>query len=181
MKRIVAVIALTICLLMLFSCVGSVMAESPKKLPAALSTSGVVNDETDAKKIINPDGTIHVWGAKRTATATLKIGAAGPSQKVYSNGQVEVNLDFIIYPDMTTTQHYHKFVITFPAQTGLPNGGIFEGVNTWKADMTDFPKYYAATFECHYTLQGSGDFEGYTLHVDKDVGGVTQASWVLIH
>ena len=36
------------------------------------------------------------------------------------------------------------------------------------------------TFDSHYTLQGSGDFAGSTLHLDRDPEkGVV--SWILIH
>jgi len=180
-KRLNKKIAVFCLGLILFFCFAApVMAASPKKIPAALGTTNVITDETEAKRVENPNGIVHVWGAERTADAVLTIGT-GAAAKVFTGGEVLVNLDYIIYPDMTTTMHYHKFVITFPVQTNLPNGGSFEGVNTWSAQMTTTPPYIdLTTFDVHFILQGSGDFEGYTLHFDRDPDKAT-VSWILIH
>lgn len=164
--------------LLLLCLAAPVIAESPRKIPVTFSTSPAVTDDTGARKVINPDGTKHVWGAVRTATAYLKIGS-GP----VLTGSIHVDLDFIIYPDLTTTQHYHKMTITFLTSNNpsLTEDGVLEGVLTWKAQLTTTPPFMdPATFESHVTWQGSGAFEGYTVHMDRDPEKGTVA-WALIH
>ena len=170
-KKILMISVVFLAVAMLTTYAAPVMAVSPKKISVVFATTNVFTDETEAKIVTNPNGIIHVMGAVRTADATLKIGD-GPILA----GPLRVDLDYIKFPDITTIMRYRKMTITIPAQFGLDQEGTFVGTFTWTADLTNF----GGTFNSHASFQGSGGFEGYTMHIDKEPGEPSN-NWVLIH
>lgn len=169
-KKVSGITIALLAVVVLVTFAAPVMAASQKKIAIVFGTTNIITDETEAKIVTNPNGIVHVWGAVRTADATLKIGD-GP----ILTGSVRVDLDYIKYPDLTTIMRYRKITVTFQTQDGLDQEGTFVGTLTWKADLKDFPN----TFSSHATLQGSGGFEGYTMHLDKNPGEAPN-QWVLI-
>jgi len=175
MNKKILVIVFFLTVVMLMTPVMSVSAkntEKPaKKVPAFFVALNTVNyPEIYDKKLIDNNEVTHVWGAKRTANAIIKIDNGPP---IF--GKVLVNLDYKTYPDSTTIQRYRKMTITFDPQLNLLEGGVLVGTLTWKAVLSDF----GATFESHGVLHGSGGLEGYTLHVDKNVGESPTHWWLI--
>ena len=174
MNKKITLLALVLVAVMLIVPVMGVSAKNPEKsaqkVPAFFVALNTVNNEADAKILIDGNGVTHVWGAERTADATIKIDNGPP---IF--GKVLVNLDSKTYPDTSTIQRYRKMTITFDPQTNLPEGGVLVGTLTWKAVLADF----GATFESHGILHGSGGLEGYTLHVDKNVGESPTHWWLI--
>ena len=159
---------------MLATCVAPVSAV--EKVPVTFMPIDVVT--TGGSGNITPSGIIHVSDAERTATALLTINF------VLYTGSIAIDLDYTVNQlQGRLTNHYHKIMITFPIQNGMTEEGSFEGVLTWSADLGAEPGTLdPATLDLHATLQGSGAFEGYKLHLIWEPGEpmFVDNSWVLI-
>jgi len=131
-----------------------VMAESPKKIPVTLVTSGTSNSPPE-KTWTTEGGIVHSQGAVRTGGATLTIDGQVPLV-----GTVTEDLGPSVINTKTGEMvgHALKCVFTFP-------GGSFEGVKITKATYENGKN--VAT-EQHSVLQGSGVFEGCTLVLSQD-------------
>jgi len=146
-----------------------VLAAPAEKVPVVFVPSNVVT--TGGTVNTTPSGIIHVNNAERTATANLKIGS------VWYRGSIHVDLDYIIDPIKgTTTQHYHKIMMTFPVQNDLTEVGTFEGVLKWTVELAN-PMGLAA----HAVLQGAGAFEGQTLWISNMHNPGPLTGWLLLH
>ncbi len=165
-----AVLVMTIALLavaMLATYVAPVFAA--EKVLVAFFPSGV--DDEGGTVNTTPSGIIQVNNAERTATANLKIGS------VWYRGLILVDLDYIINPIKgSTTQHYHKIMMTFPVQNDLTEVGTFEGVLKWTVEFAN-PMGLAA----HAVLQGAGAFEGQTLWISNIHTPGLITGWLLMH
>jgi hypothetical protein len=163
MKKSVIWTVTLIVVVLLVTLVAPVFAK--EKVSATFSTNKVKT--TGGTTVTTPSGVVHVWGAIRTANATVTYGS-----NLITNGSVTVDVDYIVDPmKETTTQHYHKMTIIFPVQKGLSSVGTFEGVLTWTASYT--PPYtptsiISSTQDTHAVLHGSGSLDGYMLFLDKD-------------
>ena len=173
--RVIFVAAMAVAMLATFST--PVLAA--EKVSAIFIPLGPV--QTGGTTNITPSGIIHVTDAERTANAKLQIGS------VWYVGSIKVSLDYVVDPIKgTTTQHYHKMTITFPIQNDLIAVGVFEGVATWTASYNapwvGTQSVIPTTLDMHGVLQGSGGFEGYTLHIIiEPIGGtLVQSGWVVI-
>jgi len=133
-----------------------VMAESPKAVPAVLSISGA-KDLPVEKEWTTEGGIVHQQGIIRTAVATIKIG------EVTYVGAIHAVVDKMTNTKTSlATNHYHKWTISFPVQTGLAQSGEFVGTNVWTYETN--PTY----LQGHAVLQGSGAFEGQTLKIEVE-------------
>ena len=172
MNRKTMVIAVTFLALALLSTyVAPVFAAN--KVPVTFMPIDVVT--TGGTVNITPSGIMHVTGAERTATALLTINS------VLYTGSIAIDLDYIINPlQGKLSNHYHTIMMTFPSQNDMTEEGSFEGVLTWTADLGSTPgSIDPTTIVLHGVLQGSGAFEGYTLHLIWEPQFV-DSSWALI-
>ncbi len=161
MKKTSAVV-LALVLLMLGALAVPVLAVSPKSLPALLTikTSAVQNTLPE-KTWTTEGGTIHQQGIIRTVAydavnkwVTLKIGEVTYVGAIHAVVDTMKNTETSLF-----INHYHKWTISFPVQTGLAQSGEFVGTNVWTAETN--PTYVQG----HAVLQGNGAFEGQTLKI----------------
>ncbi len=173
--KMIAVLIVALALLMMFAVVAPVFAAtkvSAKFTPSKVVTAGGTTNLT-------PSGIMHVMGAERTGVATLVINS------ITYVGTIHADLNYDVDPiTLTTTQHYQKMTLTFPVQTGLTEEGVFEGVLKWTASYNapwvGIQSIIPTTMESNGVLQGSGGFEGITLHLITEPP-LIQTSWALTH
>jgi hypothetical protein len=191
MKRKIVIISLLA--ILMFSLFATALAGT--KVSAVFQATNKAMDPTYYVKttggtlVTSESGIYHVFDAYRSGKIYLTIGS-----DIYV-GKVAVNVDYILNTvTMTTTQHYHKMTMTFLAADNhgqtvlkdaskneqvklatLSNDATFEGVNTWTLPISGVSwtngipaavGLTGATLEMHGLLHGTGDFEGYILHLE---------------
>lgn len=188
MKKALTLAVLSITLLMFSSAFTPALAESQKftaVLSIKTSISGVsqVHDTAPAKEWTTDGGITHKQGITRTVDfdtvnqlVKLKITYPTPiGEKTYI-GRIQAFVDVMITKTGVTTNHYHKWVITFPVQPGLLVEGAFEGTNKWV--IGPLPGATPPiSYEGHAVLQGTGGFEGQTLSIAVDLQLNKNSNW----
>ena len=166
MKKAIVVIAVALMVAVMLAV--PVLAAPAERIPVALTVRTAAAQNTLPEKVWTTDGGIkHEQGIIRTVP--LESMAGNPPAPVKNvvlkiDGVPIYGIIYAVVDVMTNTKtgvmtnHYQKWIITFPVQTGVPVEGSFEGVHTWSIDTTP-----TISGQGHAVMQGSGGFEGQTL------------------